>query len=149
MVHHRSPSLFHACILSHACRKSSERVSISITTNRLTLILYVLSQKNKNPNSILKSCYSICFVLVGVIKYLFAILTCYINNFQLDNEKGIKVKCVKQVDSTKDRFNWIENDEIYYEEEEILCHLEPPYPPLIAEWHWLFLTVTSKILQLL
>ena len=35
---------------------------------------------------------------------------------------------MKRVDSTKDRFNWIENDEIYYEEEEILCHLEPPYP---------------------
>ena len=35
---------------------------------------------------------------------------------------------MKRVDGTKDRFNWAENDEIYYEEEELLCHLEPPYP---------------------
>ena len=36
---------------------------------------------------------------------------------------------MKRVDGTKDRFNWIENYEIYYEEEEeLLCHLEPPYP---------------------
>ena len=46
----------------------------------------------------------------------------------MDNEKGIKVKCMKRVDSTKDRFNSIENDEICYEEQELLCHLEPPYP---------------------
>ena len=26
---------------------------------------------------------------------------------------------MKQVDGTKDCFNWIENDEIYYEEEEL------------------------------
>ena len=91
--------------------------------------IYTVSMKKKNANSnILKSCYLICFVLVGVIIYLFAILTCYINNFQLDNEKGIKVKCMKQVDGTKDCFNWIENDEIYCEEKELLCHLEPPYP---------------------
>ena len=46
----------------------------------------------------------------------------------MDNEKGIKVKCMKRVDSTKDRFNSIENDEICYEEQELLCHLEPPSP---------------------
>ena len=46
----------------------------------------------------------------------------------MDNEKGIKVRCMKWVDSTKDCFNWIENSEIYYEEEELLCHLELPYP---------------------
>ena len=46
----------------------------------------------------------------------------------MDNEKGIKVKCMKQVDGTKDCFNWNENDEIYYEEEELLWHLELPYP---------------------
>ena len=34
---------------------------------------------------------------------------------------------MKRVDSTKDRFNSIENDEICYEEQELLCHLEPPY----------------------
>ena len=58
------------------------------------------------------------------------IFICDINllyNFLLDSEKGIKVKCMKRVDSTKDCFNWIENDEIYYEEEEILCHLESLY----------------------
>ena len=47
----------------------------------------------------------------------------------MGNEKRVKVKCMKRVDGTKDRFNWIENYEIYYEEEEeLLCHLEPPYP---------------------
>ena len=46
----------------------------------------------------------------------------------MDNEKGIKVKCMKRVDDTKDCFNLIENDEICYEEQELLCHLEPPYP---------------------
>ena len=35
---------------------------------------------------------------------------------------------MKRVDNTKDRFNSIENDEICYEEQELLCHLEPPYP---------------------
>ena len=35
---------------------------------------------------------------------------------------------MKRVDGTKDRFNWIENDEFYYEEEELLCHLQPPFP---------------------
>ena len=35
---------------------------------------------------------------------------------------------MKRVDGTKDCFNWIENDEIYCEEKELLCHLEPPYP---------------------
>ena len=35
---------------------------------------------------------------------------------------------MKRVDSTKDRFNSIENDEICYEEQELLCHLEPPSP---------------------
>ena len=37
---------------------------------------------------------------------------------------------MKRVDGTKDCFNWAENDEIYYKEEELLCHLEPPYPTL-------------------
>ena len=43
---------------------------------------------------------------------------------------------MKRVDGTKDRFNWIENYEIYYEEEEeLLCHLEPPYPTkLNVKW---------------
>ena len=45
----------------------------------------------------------------------------------MGNEKRVKVKCMKRVDGTKDRFNWIENYEIYYEEE-LLRHLEPPYP---------------------
>ena len=45
----------------------------------------------------------------------------------MDNKKGIKVKCMKRVDDTKDCFNLIENDEICYEEQELLCHLEPPY----------------------
>ena len=58
-----------------------------------------------------------------MIKNLFAILTCYINNFQLDNEKGIKVKCMKRVDGTKDCFNWNKNDEIYYEED-LFCHVD-------------------------
>ena len=35
---------------------------------------------------------------------------------------------MKRVDDTKDCFNLIENDEICYEEQELLCHLEPPYP---------------------
>ena len=35
---------------------------------------------------------------------------------------------MKQVDSTNDCFNLIENDEICYEDQELLCHLEPPYP---------------------
>ena len=35
---------------------------------------------------------------------------------------------MKRVDSTKDRFNSIENDEICYEEQELLCHLELPFP---------------------
>ena len=46
----------------------------------------------------------------------------------MDNERGIKVNCMKRVNGTNDRFNWVENDEIYYEEKELLCHLEPPYP---------------------
>ena len=46
----------------------------------------------------------------------------------MDNEKGIKDKCMKQVDNTKDCFNLIENVDICHEEEELLCHLEPPYP---------------------
>ena len=46
----------------------------------------------------------------------------------MDNEKGIKVKFMKRVGNTKDCFNLIENDEIYFEEQELLCHLEPPYP---------------------
>ena len=45
----------------------------------------------------------------------------------MDNEKGIKVKCTKRLDDTKDCFNLVENDEICYEEQELLCHLEPPY----------------------
>ena len=128
-MHHRISSLIYACILSHACRKSPERACISITSNSLTSKLYILSSKKKKNaiSNILKSCYSIFFVLVGVIKNLFAILTCYINNFQLDNEKGIKVKCMKRVDGTKDCFNWNKNDEIYYEED-LFCHVELPYP---------------------
>ena len=35
---------------------------------------------------------------------------------------------MKRVDSTKDCFNLIENEEICYEEQELLCHLEPQYP---------------------
>ena len=35
---------------------------------------------------------------------------------------------MKRVDDTKDCFNLIENDEICYEQQELLCHLEPPYP---------------------
>ena len=35
---------------------------------------------------------------------------------------------MKQVDSFKDCFNSIENDEICYKEQELLCHLEPLYP---------------------
>ena len=54
---------------------------ISINSSRLTSMLYILSSKNPTNSNVLKSCYSICFVLVGVMKYLFAILTCYINNF--------------------------------------------------------------------
>ena len=46
----------------------------------------------------------------------------------MDNEKGIKGKCMKRVDSTKDCFNLIENDDICHEEQELLCHLEPLYP---------------------
>ena len=46
----------------------------------------------------------------------------------MDNEKGIKVKYMKRVDGTKDDFNSIENDEICYEEQEFLCHLDSPYP---------------------
>ena len=46
----------------------------------------------------------------------------------MDNEKGIKVKCMKRVGNTKYCFNLIENDEICYEEQELLCHLEPLYP---------------------
>ena len=46
----------------------------------------------------------------------------------MNNEKGIKGKCMKRVDSTKDCFNLIENDDICHEEQELLCHLEPPYP---------------------
>ena len=34
---------------------------------------------------------------------------------------------MKRVDNTKDCSNLIENDEICYEEQELLCHLEPPY----------------------
>ena len=34
---------------------------------------------------------------------------------------------MKRVDNTKDCFNLIENDEICYEEQELLCHLEPSY----------------------
>ena len=45
----------------------------------------------------------------------------------LDNEKGINVKCMKQVDDTKYHFNWIENDKIYYKEQQLLHHLKPPY----------------------
>ena len=91
-------------------------------------MLYMLPSKNPANSNFLKSCYSICFVLVGVIKHLFAILTCYITNFYLDNEKGIKVKCMKWVGNTKDCFNLNENDEICSKEQELLCHLEPPYP---------------------
>ena len=46
----------------------------------------------------------------------------------MHNEKGIKVKCMKRADNTKDCFNLIENDEICYEEQELLCHLEPLSP---------------------
>ena len=35
---------------------------------------------------------------------------------------------MKRVGNTKDCFNLIENDEICFEEQELLCHLEPPYP---------------------
>ena len=35
---------------------------------------------------------------------------------------------MKWVDSTKDRFNSIENDEIYYEEQQLLPHVGSPYP---------------------
>ena len=88
----------------------------------------MLPSKNPAYSNFLRSCDSICFVLVGVIKYLFAILNCYITNFYLDNEKGIKVKCMKRVHNTKDCFNLTENDEICSKEQELLCHLEPPYP---------------------
>ena len=104
------------CTPSHACRKSPERAYISINSSRLTSVLYMLPSKNPTNSNFLKSCYLICFALVGMIKYLFAVLTCYITNFYLDNEKGIKVKSMKQVDDT----NLIDNDEI--------CHEEPPYP---------------------
>ena len=45
----------------------------------------------------------------------------------MDNGKGINVKCMKQVDDTKYHFNWIENDKIYYKEQQLLHHLEPLY----------------------
>ena len=32
------------------------------------------------------------------------------------------------MDGDKDKFNWAENDEYYYNKDEILCCLEPPYP---------------------
>ena len=35
---------------------------------------------------------------------------------------------MKRLDNTKDCFNLIENDKICYEEQELSCHLEPPYP---------------------
>ena len=120
------------CTPSRACRKSPERVCISINSSRLTSMLYILSSKNPANSNVLKSCYSICFVLVGVMKYLFAILTCYINNFQLDNEKGIKVKCMMQVNNTKDCFNLIENGEICYEEQEF-CAIQNHHIPLIVK----------------
>ena len=125
---HHTPNVIYVRILSHTCRKSPEWACITITSSRLTSVLYILSLEKPANSTFLKSCHSICFVLVGVIKYLFTTLTCYINNFQLDNEKGIKVKYMKQVDGTKDDFNSIENDEICYEEQEFLCHLDPPYP---------------------
>ena len=112
------------CTPSHACRKSPGRAYISINSSRLTSVLYMLPSKKPTNSNFLKSCYLICFALVGMIKYLFAVLTCYITNFYLDNEKGIKVKSMKQVDDT----NLIDNDEICHEEQELLCHLEPPYP---------------------
>ena len=105
---------------------------ININSSRLTSMLYILSSKNPTNSNVLKSCYSICFVLVGVMKYLFAILTCYINNFQLDNEKGIKVKCMMQVNNTKDCFNLIENGEICYEEQEF-CAIQNHHIPLIVK----------------
>ena len=42
--------------------------------------------------------------------------------------KESKVKCMKRVDDTKVCFNLIENDEICCEEQELLCHIEPPHP---------------------
>ena len=105
---------------------------ISINSSRLTSMLYILSSKNPTNSNVLKSCYSICFVLVDVMKYLFAILTCYINNFQLDNEKGIKVKCMMRVKDTKDCFNLIENGEICYEEQEF-CAIQNHHIPLIVK----------------
>ena len=42
--------------------------------------------------------------------------------------KESKVKCMKPVDDGKVCFNLIENDEICYEEQELLCPIEPPHP---------------------
>ena len=42
--------------------------------------------------------------------------------------KESTVKCMKPVDDGKVCFNLIENDEICYEEQELLCPIEPPYP---------------------
>ena len=42
--------------------------------------------------------------------------------------KESKVKCMKRVDGTKVCFHLIENDEICYKEQELLCHIEPPHP---------------------
>ena len=47
---------------------------------------------------------------------------------KLNEERGIRVKCMKRIDGNKDKFNWAANDEFYYEQEEILCQMTPPFP---------------------
>ena len=47
---------------------------------------------------------------------------------KLNEERGIRVKCMKRIDGNKDKFNWAANDEFYYEQEEILCQMKPPFP---------------------
>lgn len=53
------------------------------------------------------------------------------------------------VDSIKDCFNLTKNEKFYYEEQELLCHLEPPYPANNSQMTLAFLTVTLKVLWLL
>ena len=71
IAHHRTPNLIYAFILSHMHRKCPERACITITSSRLTSMLYILSSKNPTSSNFLKSCHSICFVLVGVIKHIY------------------------------------------------------------------------------
>ena len=71
IAHHCTPNLIYAFILSHMHRKCPERAWITITSSRLTSMLYILSSKNPTSSNFLKSCHSICFVLVGVIKHIY------------------------------------------------------------------------------